>query len=80
MSKTTNDTLRIIGIVIALASLSGIVRPLFSLFSHAPVVFWFFGIIPDGIGPLIIWIVLLIVGLVLIGKTKEIKDDAGNTH
>lgn len=80
MNKRKNDLLRILGIILTLSGLAGIVRPLVSSLFHAPIIFAFFGIIPDGLWALIAWIVIVVVGIIFISITKVITDDAGNTH
>lgn len=73
MRKIQNDPLQILGIILTMLGLALIVRPLINGVFGNPVVFSFFGIIPDGTPALIAWIVVLGIGLVLVTMTQPLK-------
>jgi hypothetical protein len=73
MRKIQNEPLQILGIVLTMLGLALIVRPLINMLFGNPVVFTFFGIVPDGTPALITWLVVLVVGLVLVSITKPLK-------
>lgn len=73
MKKIQNDPLQILGIVLSLLGLALIVQPVINGLLGKPVVFTFFGILPNGAPALIVWVVVLVIGLVLVSITKPLK-------
>ncbi len=80
MKKIQNDPLQILGIVLTMLGLALIVRPVINGLVGNPVVFSFFGIVPDGVPALFLWIVVLVIGLVLVSITKPLNVNAKNDN
>lgn len=76
MRKIQNDPLQILGIVLTMLGLALIARPLINQLFGNPAVFTFFGIVPDGLPALVVWVVVLVVGLVLVSITRPLKTGA----
>lgn len=79
MRKIQNEPLQILGIVLTMLGLALIVRPLINGLFGNPVVFSFFGVVPDGTPALVLWIVVLVLGLVLVSTTKPLNVSGKDT-
>lgn len=73
MKKFQNDPLQVLGIVLTMLALALIVRPLINGLAGNPVIFTFFGIVPDGAPALFVWIAVLIIGVILVSITRPLK-------